>query len=241
MKKYEAIECVMRDNGGTASWNIIYDNITKYYPTARSSKDWQEGIRGVLYRELKKNNRFKRIGIGIYALGDYKEETQPAKNDKVRMHSLMEGICIELGNMKKFYTYTADPSAMFRDNLRLSDIASMSELPEFSYDKILHEARRIDVIWLNKKGLTFPQKVFEVVDSVGTMNGAFNRSLQLKSFMTEFFIVAPEKHHDKYLQTIDLEAYQAQKDRFTFINYDDMMDLYESALRTNKLETKLFG
>ncbi len=59
--------------------------------------------------------------------------------------------------------------------------------------------------------------------------------------MTDFYIVAPEKHHDKYLQTIDLEIYQAQKERFKFINYDDMIELYESALRKNRLETKLFG
>lgn len=105
----------------------------------------------------------------------------------------------------------------------------------------MHEVRNIDVIWLNKQGRPFPKKVFEVVDSIGTLNGAFNRSVQLQSFMTDFFIIAPEKHHDKYLQTIDLEIYQAQKDRFKFINYDDVMELYDSALRKNRLETKLFG
>lgn len=241
MTKVDAIERVMLDNGGTASWSIIYNNITRYYPNAKSSAKWQEGIRGVLYRELSNSRRFKKIGLGIFAVSGYIEERKPTKNDKVRMHSLIEGICLELGNFNNYLTYTADPSANYRDNLKLRDFASIQNLPFFSYSEIVHEAKNIDVIWLNPKGLTFPKKVFEVVDSISTLNGAFNRSMQLKSFVTDFYIVAPEKHHDKYLQTINLEIYQEQKNRFNFINYDDIMELYESTLRKNRVETKIFG
>jgi len=241
MTKVDAIEKVMIDNGGTASLQVIYDNIEKYYPSAKVSKDWTAGIRGVLYRELNNGNRFKKIGLSIYAVKDYKEEAKPVSKDQVRMHSFIEGICLELGVFNKYLTYTADPSAPYRDNLHLNDVASIQSLPIFSYDEIVHEVRNIDVIWLNKEGLMFPQKVFEVVDSIGTLNGAFNRSLQLKNFMTEFYIVAPEKHHEKYLQTINMEIYKPQKERFKFINYDDIMELYDSALRKNTLETKLFG
>lgn len=236
--KVDAIEQLMRDNGGTASWSIIYDNINKYYPTAKNSVVWQEGLRGVLYREMKKSNRFKKIGLGIFALGEYKEEAKP--KDKVRMHSFIEGLCIELGNFNKYLTYTADPSAIYRDNLHLSDLTSLQSLPDFSYNEIVHEAKRIDVIWLNNKGLRFPKKVFEVVDSISTLNGALNRSLQLKNFMTEFYIVAPEKHREKYLQTIELEAYQEQKKRFSFVNYDDIMEWYDSELRNDNIKRKLF-
>ena len=241
MTKVDAIERVMIDNGGSASLQVIYDNIEKYYPSAKVSKEWAAGIRGVLYRELTHGTRFKKIGLSIYAVSSYQEEAKPTNDDKVRMHSFIEGICLELGNFNKYLTYTADPSAFYRDNLYLSNFASLQSLPNFSYNEIVHEARNIDVIWLNKKGLLFPQKVFEVVDSIGTLNGAFNRSLQLRNFMTEFYIVAPEKHHDKYLQTINLEIYQEQKERFKFINYDDIMELYDSALRKNKIVTKLFG
>lgn len=53
MTKVEAIEQVMKDNGGTASLGVIYKNICKYYPAAKQSKDWEAGLRGVLYREIK--------------------------------------------------------------------------------------------------------------------------------------------------------------------------------------------
>ena len=240
MTKVEAIAKVMEDNGGTASLNVIYNNITKYYPTAKDSAAWQEGIRGVLYREIRNNRRFKKIGISIYAIEDYKEEVKPKQKDSIRMHSYIEGICIELGNINKYHTYTADPSALYRDNLHLYDFVSMRELPVFSYEGIIHEAKNIDVIWLNKKGFAFPKKVFEVVDSVGTLTGAFNRSLQLQNFTTEFYIVAPQKHYDKYLQTIEMEIYQPQKDRFKFINYDDIQELYETAAKKDKLESMIF-
>lgn len=241
MTKVDAIENVMKDNGGTASLEIIYNNICKYYPTAKDSKAWEAGIRGVLYREINNNRRFKKIGLSIYALSDYKEEKRPEHNDKMRMHSYIEGICLELGNFNNYLTYTADPSAAYRDNLRLHDFATIHDIPEFSYNGIVNEAKRIDVIWFNKNGYAFPKRVFEVVDSIGTLNGAFNRSLQLKNFITDFVIVAPEKHHDKFMQTIDMEIYQPQKERFTFINYDDILELYETTARKNKIETKLFG
>lgn len=241
MTKVEAIEHVMKDNGGVATLDIIYNNICKYYPTAKDSKEWEAGIRGVLYREIRNNRTFKKIGLSIYALHDYIEGQKPMSNDKIRMHSYIEGICLELGNFNDYLTYTADPSATYRDNLRLGDFASIHNIPAFSYNGIITEAKRIDVIWFNKTGYAFPRRVFEVVDSIGTLNSAFNRSLQLKNFTTDFVIVAPEKHHDKFNQTIDLEIYLPQKERFSFVNYDDILDLYETTARKNKIETKLFG
>lgn len=241
MTKVDAIEKVMMDNGGTASLEIIYNNICKYYPNAKDSKEWEAGIRGVLYREIKNNRRFKKIGLSIYAISDYQEEQRPKQSDKIRMHSYIEGICLELGNFNGFLTYTADASAMYRDNLRLCDFATIHKIPDFSYEGIINEAKRIDVIWFNKKGYAFPKRVFEVVDSIGTLNSAFNRSLQLKNFITDFYIVAPERHHDKFRQTIDMEIYLPQKERFRFMNYDDIMELYETTAKKNKIEAKLFG
>ena len=146
MTKVEAIEKVMKDNGGAASLDIIYNNICKYYPTAKNSKEWEAGIRGVLYREIRNNRRFKKIGLSIYAISNYKEEQRPKQNDKIRMHSYIEGICLELGNFNGYLTYTADPSATYRDNLRLCDFATIHDMPDFSYDGIINEAKRIDVI-----------------------------------------------------------------------------------------------
>jgi len=92
MTKVDAIEKVMEQNGGSATLSVIYDNIEKFYPAAKVSKDWEAGLRGVLYRELKAgNSRFRKIGPSIYALSNYKEEKVP-EADNIRMHSFMEGL-----------------------------------------------------------------------------------------------------------------------------------------------------
>jgi len=240
MTKVEAIARVMADNGGAANLETIYNNIVTYYPTARDSSKWQEGIRGVLYREIRNGRSFKKIGLSIYALSDYVEESKPDAKDKVKMHSYIEGICVELGNYKGFDTFSADPSAVYRDKLQIRNFTTLSDIPQFSYPDILREVQRIDVVWFNKTGLAFPQKVFEVVDSVGTLTGAFNRSLQLRNYRTNFCIVAPEKHRDKYNQTIALETYKADEGRFSFVNYDEIIEYYESTIRSKKLEDRIF-
>ena len=240
MTKVEAIKKVLEDNGGAASWKTIYDNIEKYYPTAKQSGEWEAGIRGVLYREIRGNKNFKKIGLAIFALKDYTEEKAPKKSDTVRMHSYIEGICLELGNFKNYSTYTADPSATFKDQIKLFDLTSVKTIPSFTYGDIVSEAKRIDVIWFNKNGFQFPQKVFEVVDSVGTLTGAFNRSLQLLNFRTEFFIIAPEEHRNKFQKQINLEPYQSNADKFKFANYDEIIELYDNASKANKLENKIF-
>lgn len=155
------------------------------------------------------------------------------------MHSFIEGICVELGNFKKFNTYTADPSAIYRDNIKLHDIVTLADIPNFTYNEIITEVKRIDVIWFNNAGLLYPNKVFEVVDSKATLLGAFNRLLQLSHFNTDFYIVAPEKHREKYIKTISLAPYNEQKNRFSFVNYDDLIALYDSVSLSSKLENKI--
>ena len=71
MTKVEAIKKVLEDNGGIATWEIIYNEIEKYYPEAKKSKEWSAGIRGVLYREIKNDKSFKKIDEGTYSLADY--------------------------------------------------------------------------------------------------------------------------------------------------------------------------
>ncbi len=73
MTKVEAIKKVLEDNGGIATWEIIYNEIEKYYPEAKKSREWSAGIRGVLYREIKNNKNFKKIDDGTFSLFDYDE------------------------------------------------------------------------------------------------------------------------------------------------------------------------
>lgn len=235
MTKAEAIKKVLEDNNGVASWKVIYSQIEKYYPDIKRSMKWKPGIRGVLYREIKNNRNFKKISLGIFALIDYKETSlERIKENSIKMHSYIEGICIELGNFEKYETYTADPSAKFKD-LALKDIVSVKIIPYFTYEQILNEVKRIDVIWFNKGKFMFPKSAYEIIDSIGTMESAFLRTFQISDFGTDFFIIGKKEFEKKFKKIILKKPYNSIKKRYKFINYDKIIELYKSALEKERL------
>ena len=237
MTKVEAIEKVMEDNGGTATWDIIYNNIEKYYPAAKEMKEWQAGIRGVLYREIKNNQNFKKIGFGIFALKEYEEERikEVTEIKPIRMHSFVEGICLELGNFEQFDTYTPDPTAMFKDNILLSNLRTMKSLPLFTYQEIVDMVKRIDVLWFNKKGFQFPKRAFEVVDSIGTLGEALNRTYQLTEFGLEFHIIGIKENKEKFKDRIAKEPYIRVANRYKYQSYEEIIDYYNKRLELENL------
>ncbi len=51
----------------------------------------------------------------------------------------------------------------------------------------------------------------------------------------------PEKHRDKFNQTISMEIYQQQIKRFKFVNYQQIMDLYKIIAEKNAIESTIFS
>lgn len=80
MTKVEAIQALMKEYNGIITWEVLYNDIEKYYPDAKKSTEWKAGLRGVLYREL--NKKFKKIDKSVYALIDYDEKQLVADSDK---------------------------------------------------------------------------------------------------------------------------------------------------------------
>lgn len=66
--KVQAVIKLLKKHGGKANWKTIYDQIEKFYPGAKASSSWQEGIRGVVYREIRYDRTFKLDGKGVVAL-----------------------------------------------------------------------------------------------------------------------------------------------------------------------------
>ena len=230
--KVKALVQLMNDNGGAASWKYIYDNIEKYYPNIKAPKDWQAALRGVLYRDLKEKRHFKRIGFGVFALLEYqeKEAIRHIKRDATRMHSYIEGLLVELGNYEQYDTYCADRTAVFQSNVQLGQLTSISEFPEFTYPEIVQIAKRIDVIWFNKRGDKFPKRAIEVVHSLGTLEPSLNRTYQLKEFQTDFLIVSPKKYLGRISRKLQREPYSIHSERFSFRPYGDVINSYEYRL-----------
>jgi len=237
MTKVEAIKKVMEDNEGTATWNIIYNNIDKYYPAAKEMKEWKAGIRGVLYREIKNKQNFKKIGFGIFALKEYEEEKTEIfiKETPIRMHSFIEGICLEIGNFEQFGTYTPDPTATFKNNIVLNNLRTINLLPPFTYEEIIDVAKRIDVLWFNKTGFKFPKRAFEIVDSIGTLGEALSRTFQLMEFSLDFHIIGSEHNRKKFQNKIAKEPYKRVASRYKYQSYEEIIHYYEKRLELENL------
>lgn len=238
MTKVEAIKKLMLDNGGLVSWQYIYKNIDQYYPSAKSSKEWDAGIRGVLYREIKNKRNFKKIGFGIFAVEEYQSQqyVNKIKNDTIRMHSYIEGIMVELGNYEKYDTYCADPSAQFQPNVSVGQLVTIDNFPGFTYPEVNAIAKKIDVIWFSGKIYKYPKRVIEIVDSIGTLGDSLNRMYQLKEFQTDFFVIAPEKHLGKIQNILSRDPYSIVKERFVVKNYGEAISYYTKRLELEKLK-----
>lgn len=234
MTKVDAIKKLMQDNNGLASWEYIYQNIEYYYPDAKNSKDWSAGLRGVLYRDIGKN--FKKIGLGVFSLVEYdeKKQIQEIQEDKVRMHSYMEGILIELGNFEKYTTFCADKSSCFQGNMPLNQLTRIDSVPDFTYQAIIDIVKRIDVIWFSGGAYSFPRRASEVVDSIGTLGDAINRMYQLIYFDTDLYIVAPKEYKSKIEKRLNCAPYIDVKKRFVFKDYDEVLKSYNATLEREK-------
>jgi len=242
LTKVKALIKLLEDFGGMATWDQIYSNIEKYYPEAKKGEKWKEGLRGVLYREIKKGKYFKRIGLGIFALKDFKEEPPPKEKEVEKMHSFIQGICIEIGKNKGFLTYSPDRSKIFKRPIKIGDITDLKEVPEFTYKSVINIVRYIDVIWFTKDEIRkFPVKAFEVVHSLGTLNEAINRMMELIYFRTDFVLIAPQKYREKIKRKLNLRIYQDFRERLNLLDYNEILNYYEALLREVEIRQKLGG
>jgi predicted restriction endonuclease len=66
----EAIEMVMKNNDGFASLKYIYDNFEKYREKTGKTPD------NTIQEKVQRDNRFTRIGFGVYALTKFLENIE---------------------------------------------------------------------------------------------------------------------------------------------------------------------
>lgn len=141
----------------------------------------------------------------------------------------MEGICIEIGNFLNLKTFTADPTAQY-NRLALSNITTLKTIPEFTYSSILEATKRIDVLWFNDKGFQYPKRAIEVVDSIGTLEPALKRTLQLIEFNLSFYILCKKEHLKKVEKELNAEPYTRIRERYVVRDYDNILDIYSNPI-----------
>jgi|SRR5438094_2248019 len=102
----------------------------------------------------------------------------------------------------------------------------------------MRSAREIDVIWFNEE--ENPKYCFEVEHTTDIVHG-LDRMIQLQHLYAKIVIVAPEERRTKYESLLDRVQYRRNRDRIRFISYDELANLFESAVPFHQLKTKLLG
>ncbi len=249
MKWNDLIELIMTQNNGTASLSLLYERASNYKDLP--SGDWQKTLRGVFYREVNRG-RFKKIGLGVYALSNYNEDETSAYSSALRniptreylknvkdYHSTMEGMLLEIGNFMEYRTYTSDINKSF-DGKKLKDLCGIIEIPDFTYKELKEVVSKSDVIWFSKSKLPFPKFIFEV-ESTTDFTNSMLKMYQMIEFDTKFVLVAAELRQKIFLNRLSREPFATTKDKFTFRSFEDVTKLYFSSIEHYELKSKFLS
>jgi hypothetical protein len=229
----EAIEKVMLNNNYFAPLKLLYKEIWKYKDKSKivgKTPDY------TVMEKVQRDDRFTRIGLGVYALTEYlgklpqQIEPKNKKEETIKKHAEMQGMLLEIGNFKSEIedTYTNDKKWIFQ-NKTLGSLATLSMVPKFTYENIIKESVNFaDVIWFNRRG--FPRKIFEVEHSTD-FRDAFIKFMELQDFITEFYCVSSENRKVKFERERNKTAFISISNRLKFLTYEEVENDYNNILR----------
>lgn len=161
-----------------------------------------------------------------------------AASISINSHEGAEYYLLEMGKMLGFNPYTVDQSKIF-ENKTLGDAAVLKSIPPFAGERDINTVKEIDVIWFGDD--ENPKMCFEIEHTTDIVHG-LDRLIQLQHIYAKFFIVAPEERRPKFQDLVtNRYTYRRFCNRFKFISYDELAQLYEATLSFHKLKIKLFG
>lgn len=244
MKKTQtdAVIEAMERNGGYSTLAKLYSDALKVEGVQWKTKTPFASIR----RIVQTAGPFFRIRPGLWALKSWRDRlpadvavlAEPARassaDESVAVHSYYQGLAAEIGRFRQMKSYVpAQDGSRLCAGRRLREIAATTELPPFTYDRVLQAVKSLDVIWFNNRG--FPDAAFEVENSTD-FRGAFEKFIELLDFRTEFCIVAPAVRRRQFDAAIDRRAYADIRNRVQFLDYERLARLHAATAESYQLE-----
>ncbi len=232
----EAIKQAIIDSGYIATLKQIYEKaiMKKKFEGLSPNKTINERV--------QRDKQFYKIKPGLYGLYEFLDKLpneynpnikKTVEEDNIINHSYIQGLLIEIGNIKGFSTFTPDRNQTFLSK-KLGDISTKNEIPNFTFSNILQSSKYIDVIWFNERN--FPNSVYEIENSTNFRNSLV-KFVELQDFNTKMALIAPngEIKKRKFLQEIEKSAFVSIKDRVKYYDYEFIENLY-----THQLASKQF-
>ncbi|HST52177.1 MAG TPA: hypothetical protein VLJ61_09220 [Pyrinomonadaceae bacterium] len=245
MRQYEAVIQAMRENGGYATLGQLYRTATKIEGCRWGTKTPFASIRRIVQVYP---NHFFRIRPGLWALASERDavlsklkldEKANARNPEVFNHSYYQGLLIEIGNLTNHETFVPhqDKNKPFLER-RLSEVATLKEFYNFTYDSLLRRARTVDVSWFNNR--KFPEAFFEVEHSTDIQNSLL-KFVEFQDFKIRFYIVADKARLGEFQKKMGYTAFTSIRSEVNFLDYESLSDLHSkvSARAAARLDAKL--
>ncbi|MFN4033783.1 MAG: hypothetical protein ACK4ME_09260 [Fimbriimonadales bacterium] len=159
-------------------------------------------------------------------------------------HTYYQAILLEIGNSLNYHTAVArqDKNREFIGK-KLGEIASLRDIPKFTYEPLVREARNIDVIWFKEHSgnCLFPSCFFEIEPTTD-----FNRSLlkfdEFACFAAKFYIVADASREKRFRSTLSRRTFQHLHGMVEFLAYEELENDHESLQNSQRLRVaRLMG
>jgi len=234
VRQYEAVIRVMGENGGFATLGHLYQYALRVRGVEWGTKTPFASIR----RIVQERPEIFKIRPGLWALTEYRDRLPdgmvPERAGKKEVekfgHTYYQGLLLEVGKLKNLGTYVPaqDKNRKFLGKCRLGEIATLSRIHPFGYDKLVSCARTIDVIWFNERNM--PDSFFEVEHSTNIKNSLI-KYVELQDFRARMFIVADDTRRSAFKRTIDMAAFRDVRRSVDFISYDDISRQHSEAYR----------
>ena len=167
-----------------------------------------------------------------------KKEPKKKPDEKVDLeHPDVEGILLQMGNLLGYDTYTADPGRESKFlGRKLGELASLKEIPGFTFKDTLEVVQRIDVIWF--KNGEYPEYCFEVEHTTGVTLGLL-RLYQISPLKgIGFYVIAPSDVLPKFQKEINRKPFKEIASRYIFKSYMDVAIFYEEAKKYHEIKDK---
>jgi hypothetical protein len=227
----QAVEQAIIELGYIATLKQIYEVAPKY----KKSKGLTSHKTINLMVQIHDN--FVKLRPGLYGLKNHLDKLPNEYNpcvkktqdeENVITHSYVQGMLIEIGNLKGFKTFSPDKSGLFI-NKKIGEMTTQADIPKFTFDNIVQSTKYIDVIWFNER--QFPNTVFEIENSTNFRNSLV-KLVELQDFVTSMILIAPKEANkiNKFNKEIEKAAFASIKNRVKFFDYEYIERLYNHEL-----------
>lgn len=244
MKQHEAVIQTIERLDGIATLGQLYRETLKIKDCVWKTETPFASIRRIVQTRPQE---IYKIKPGLYGLVSHRAtneargilaETQQNKTSpevQESNHYYYQGLLLTIGRIRNFQTFAPnqDKNRKFL-NKTLGEVRTLSELPPFSYPKLVQRSSTIDVIWFNERGM--PRSLFEV-ESTTDIKNSLGKYSDLQDFYTKMMIVADKVRKAQYASIIAGTSFEAIRNRVQFLDYDALVKQYEFAMESEKFET----